>query len=347
MQQNQERMEARLEQLKNKIPSAWKMPTAAAGSNNCWKALDIYEQDDLANLDRFEGNTRFEDRRLTIDNKCLKNLKYPKCNVPNSDCYVPQSLNEAQTALDEASLPPGEPGWIATPAWISAWGLVTEADRFINAPDILWPEKQLLLCKKMMEYDKCTRQIAMAEGKKEKTLALKHMTKAIEVNNLRLKNLSIQSIPTADTTTAAAAYITRTGQRARDEGEDPVLFSPLVEGTTTDQEVRRGAIDAAGAWEDEPPTEDELQEEIKNTTDNNMQIAKENMQKINIGNDILQAMQAQVELEKKNGWAEGKESQKAEEALEDLYIKQLKITNMAEKLQKEIQDEMWDNVAVK
>ena len=148
MQQNKERMEARLEQLKNEIPSAWKIPTEE-GSNNCWKALDIYEQDDLANLDRFEGNTRFEDRRLKIDNKCLKNLKYPKCNVPNSNCYVPQILNDALTVVTNAALDPDDAGWIATPAWISAWGSVAEVDDLlVTNYNNDWSATRLLLCKK-------------------------------------------------------------------------------------------------------------------------------------------------------------------------------------------------------
>ena len=335
MQQNQERMEARLEQLKNEIPSAWKIPTKEEGSNNCWKALDIYEQDDLSNLDHFEGNTRFEDRRLTIDNKCLKNLKYPKCNVPNSACYVPL-LRDAALAVLAAVTNDNPPP--PTPLWVTVNGGVDDVTTDVS--DNAWKKIRPVLCKKMMEYDKCTRQIAMAEGKKDKTLALKHITKAIEVNNLRLKNLSIQSIPTAESTTAAAAYITLGSENGL-----PLALSELDDPTTADP-ARQEAIDAARAWENDPPTANQLQDDIKDTTENNMQIARENMQKINIGNDILQAMQEEVAKERK-GAVDDNMAKKAEEALEDLYIKQLKITNMAEKLQKEIQDEMWDNVAVK
>ena len=320
MHQKYQRMEQRFMQKKNNTPPAWR-PLTQASHKNCWKLLDLYEMRDIQKLDIFKGNVKFENRRIIIDDKCITGLNYPKCDISGTECYVPKLQRDMDEALKDVSN--GSLEGDDRPSWIKAWDAEeysTDAEAAVALKKTLddaqnWAARREILCRKMADSSDCEEQRLSSQGLKDKILRLKSISNAVEVNNLQLAHLAIEAIPTAATTTLAREYNLDTAM--------PVTEPELLHAQEEGQEIR----DAS-----QNPALDE--ENLEDNLNNNMKILENNYRQVAMGTRVLE----QIKRNKNN-------KDKRKDALTDIYIKQLRITDTAEKIQKEIQDQMWDDIS--
>ena len=277
-----------------------------------------------------------------------------KIVMPNATTPIPEDdLNNY--IFDPAQIPGWWALWTADAPWKPTAVLDTEKNKYYDVAtgggDGWKLRDRSKVCRAKSTFDKCIIQRHKVHSLKNKLLQLKNLHNAIEIKNIELQDLiNLDSIPTAEP--EGGLYSVDTNIRlgmadyAWDEEDALEGRETLKEETVRSMMQPSGPIQAAqvasaGKREALDPITN-----IKNSHEVNAQKIQESLKNLQYGNVLINTLTNKAlseERRRRLGGAPPAEDEVNEErdALEHLYINQLRDIDNAKELSDDIQDIMW------